>query len=63
MPKLEDTLVFAQYELRKGHRYYLYRSQEEYEGGYRKIGGVYILQKEIGKDAPKKMKLQLEWSY
>jgi len=61
MPKLEYILVFAQEELRKGHIYYLYKSQEEYEGGYRKIGGVYILQGEIGKNPPEKMKLQLEW--
>ena len=62
MPKLERTLVFAQEELSKGNRYYLYRSPDEDERGRRKIGGVYILQTEIGNDPPAKMKLILEWT-
>jgi len=62
MEKLESTLVFAQDELPMGHRYYLYRSPEEDEKGRRKIGGVYILQTEIGKTPPEKMKLLLEWT-
>lgn len=62
MVKLESTLVFAQDELRMGHRYYLYKSQEEDERGRKKIGGVYILQKEIGTNPPSKLRLLLvEW--
>ena len=63
MPKLEESnLVLAQEELRMGNRYYLYRSQEEDARGRRKIGGVYILQKEIGRNPPENMKIVLEWT-
>ncbi len=62
MAKLESVLVFAQDELRMGHRYYLYRSQEEDERGYREIGGVYILQEQIGENPPEEIKLILEWT-
>jgi len=56
MPKLEKTIVFAQEELVKGWRYYLYRSPDEDTDsrGRRRIGGVYILQSEIGKDPQRK---------
>ena len=62
MVKVESTLIFAQDELRMGHRYYLYKSQEEDERGRPKIGGVYVLQTEIGRNPPQKLKLLLvEW--
>ncbi len=61
MEKLESTLVFAQEKLSKGYRYYLYESEEEDKRGRKIIGGVYILQKEIGKNPPQKMKLILTW--
>jgi len=61
MPTLESTIILHQEELRMGHRYYLYRSQEEDDKGRRTIGGVYILQSEIYSDPPYKMKISLEW--
>ncbi len=61
MPTLEGILVLHQEELTMGHRYYLYRSEEEDDKERNIIGGVYILQSEIDGDPPDKMNLSLEW--
>ncbi len=61
MPTLESILVLHQEELTMGHRYYLYRSEEEDDEERNIIGGVYILQSEIDGDPPDKMNLSLEW--
>ena len=61
MTTLESILVLHQEELAMGHRYYLYRSQEEDDEGRNIIGGLYILQSEIDDDPPDKMNLSLEW--
>ena len=61
MQALESTLELHQEELRMGHRYYLYRSQEVDSKDRHIIGGVYILQSEIGPNPPEKMEISLEW--
>ncbi len=61
MAILESILVLHQEELRMGHRYYLYKGQEEDDEGRNIVGGVYILQSEIDGDPPEKMSISLEW--
>jgi len=61
MNTLESILILHQEELTMGHRYYLYRSQEEDDEGRNIIGGVYILQSEIEGDPPNQMNISLEW--
>ncbi len=61
MYTLESTLVLHQEELPMGHRYYIYKSQEMDDKERNIIGGLYILQSEIGDNPPNKINISIEW--